>query len=313
MLRGVQLLGWHSPKTLTKMKERTMDNLSMDLLRLTRRSRQGARSTQYNRKRGLLAMAGELKDLGYKLPSAKSIKPKHVHALLEKWQSAECTPATIRNRLTWARWWAEQVNKGSVISKDNADYAANERNDCSKNRAQPFDRNKFEKIDCKYVQAALMLQSAFGLRREEAMKFQPEYAIQKGYIRLKSSWTKGGRYREIPITSESQKQVLSVVQKVAGNDSLIPNNLSYKQQLKRYEYQTLKVGWRNTHGLRHAYAQRRYLELTNRPCPFANGKHWHEMTEAERSEDRIARKQISAELGHGRISIVDVYIGKVRR
>lgn len=295
-----------------QLKERQMDNLSMDLLRLTRRSRQGARGTQYNRQRGLQAMATELKELGYKLPSARSIKPKHVSALVEKWQSAECAPATIRNRLTWLRWWAEQVNKGSVISKDNADYHVNERNDCSKNRAQPFDKAKFAKLDCKYVQAAIMLQSAFGLRREEAMKFQPQFAIQKNYIRLKSSWTKGGRYREIPITSAHQINVLKAVQTVAGKGSLIPDNLSYKQQLKRYEHQTLKAGWRNTHGLRHDFAQRRYAELTGRPCPFAGGKYWHEMTESERAQDRMARQQISSDLGHARLSIVDIYIGKVR-
>ena len=40
---------------------------------------------------------------------------------------------------------------------------------------------------------SLELQRAFGLRREEAMKFQPSYADQKDHITLKASWTKGGR------------------------------------------------------------------------------------------------------------------------
>ena len=40
---------------------------------------------------------------------------------------------------------------------------------------------------------SLELQQAFGLRREEAMKFQPSFADQGDHIRLKGSWTKGGK------------------------------------------------------------------------------------------------------------------------
>ena len=47
----------------------------------------------------------------------------------------------------------------------------------------------------KYVRLSIRLQAAFGLRREESIKFNPSYAIQDDHIRLKSSWTKGGRAR----------------------------------------------------------------------------------------------------------------------
>lgn len=40
---------------------------------------------------------------------------------------------------------------------------------------------------------SLQLQQAFGLRREESIKFQPRYADRGDHIALKGSWTKGGR------------------------------------------------------------------------------------------------------------------------
>jgi len=287
-----------------------MDDLTMDLVRLCRRNRDGSYGTQTNRQRGLAAMAGDLADLGYKLPSAASLKPKHVEALVEKWLDADMTDASIRNRLTWLRWWAEKANKPNVVARDNAAYGVAERGDITRNRAQVLDEAKLRALDCPYIKASVLLQAAFGLRREEAMKFQPQTAIRADHITLQASWTKGGRARTVPVTTLEQRQVLQHLLKlVPGRGSLIPAQFSYVEQLKRFEYQTLKVGLRNTHGLRHTYAQNRYAVLTGQACPLAGGKRWANMTAAERDADRAARRQISAELGHGRLKITDVYLG----
>ncbi|NSL25106.1 phage integrase N-terminal domain-containing protein [Agrobacterium tumefaciens] len=287
-----------------------MDNLTMDLVHLCQRNKDGSYGTQTNRKRGLTAMADDLSDLGYKLPSAASLKPKHIEALVEKWLDADTTDASIRNRLTWLRWWAEKVNKPNVVNRDNAAYGVAARGEVTRNRAQTLDPAKFKAIECPYIQASLLLQAAFGLRREEAMKFQPQAAIRGDHITLQASWTKGGRARTIPITTLEQRHVLQHVMKlVPGRGSLIPAELSYVEHLKRFEYQTLKVNLRNTHGLRHAYAQNRYLVLTGQACPLGGGKDWATMTQKEREADRAARRQISAELGHGRLKITDIYLG----
>lgn len=255
-------------------------------------------------------MAGDLRKLGYKLPEARSLKTRHVGALVEHWLGNDLDDATIRNRLTWLRWWARRVDKPNVVERDNAAYGLSPRPEDPFNRAQRLDPAKFQLIPCRYVRSAILLQVAFGLRREEAIKFSPAYAIKEDRIVLKSSWTKGGRPRWIAITNDYQRQVLTDVRKFApGAGSLIPAGSNYAEQLKRYEYHTLRVGLRNTHGFRHAYAQKRYLELTGWPCPLAGGKRRHKMTEEERQHDRDARAQISAELGHGRLSITDTYLG----
>ncbi len=282
----------------------------MDLVRLCQRNRDGSYGTQNNRRRGLTAMADDLADLGYKLPTAASLKPKHVEALVEKWLDADTTDASIRNRLTWLRWWAEKTNKPNVVNRDNAAYGVAERGEITRNRAQSLDHTKLDTIECPYIKASLLLQAAFGLRREEAMKFQPHTAIRADHIALQASWTKGGRARTVPITTLEQRQMLEHVAKLAsGKNSLIPTHLSYVEHLKRFEYQTLKANFRNTHGFRHAYAQNRYKTLAGQTCPISGGKRWKDMNQKEREADRAARRQISAELGHGRLKITDVYLG----
>ncbi|MBL1422604.1 MAG: integrase, partial [Alphaproteobacteria bacterium] len=128
-----------------------MDDLSMALVRLCKRNKDGAFGTQKNRQRGLTAMAKELVDLGYKLPKANSIKPKHVSALMESWQSQDLTTATIRNRLSWLRWWAEKVDKAPVVARDNDVYGIAVVKNRKRNRAQALDTSKLNKITCPYV------------------------------------------------------------------------------------------------------------------------------------------------------------------
>tara|TARA_R110000787_G_scaffold31706_5_gene83978 strand:- start:2634 stop:3509 length:876 start_codon:yes stop_codon:yes gene_type:complete len=288
-----------------------MDDLTMHLMHLCRRNRDGSYGTKTNRQRGLTAIARELRELGYKLPTAASIKPKHVTALVEKWSGEDKTDASIRNRLTWLRWWAEKINKPNVVHPDNAYYGVADRGGEIRNRARTLQPDDLTAIACPFVQASVLLQVSFGLRREEALKFRPKDAIKFDRIVLQGSWTKGGRAREIPLTTLEQRQTLQQVSTlIKGAESLIPPELSYIEQLKRYEYQTLKAGLRNTHGFRHAYAQQRYQVLTGQPCPLANGKHWQEMTATERETDRIARRQIATELGHGRLEITDTYLGR---
>ena len=73
---------------------------------------------------------------------------------------------------------------------------------------------------------------------------------------------------------------------------------------------------KNLHGLRHAYAQKRYEEITNLET---NGNGWKspinegllkkDMTFEQKKIDLFARQIISQELGHSRIAIVKNYIG----
>jgi hypothetical protein len=64
------------------------------------------------------------------------------------------------------------------------------------------------------------------------------------------------------------------------------------------------------HGLRHAYAQNRYEELTGWLCPAAGGPVAKELTPEKREQDREARLTISCELGHEREQVTGAYLGR---
>ena len=156
---------------------------------------------------------------------------------------------------------------------------------------------------------SLELQAAFGLRREESIKFEPSYADQGDHIRLKSSWCKGGRPRTVLIRNEQQRKALDRAHQIAGKGSLIPPQWKYVQQLRCYERQTEKSGLNKMHGLRHAYAQTRYEELTGWLAPACGGPTSKQLTAEQRKVDLKARLTISAELGHKREQITATYLG----
>lgn len=283
----------------------------MDMVRLCQSNRDGAFATQKNRQRGLTAMAAQLKQLGYDLNNCRSLKPKHVDALLNHWRDEGLTKATMRNRMSWLRWWAFKVNKISVLARKNKSYELTEPYRYTDNIAQALDTQKLNMVGCDYIKAAIMLQAAFGLRREEAIKFNPKQAIRKDCIKLKGSWTKGGRPRTVPITSMQQRDVLALALSVAGADSLIPAERTYIAHLKVYERKTAQVKLSRLHGLRHQYAQRRYFEISHMQCPLLGGPHRSMLTDDQYELDRQTRLRIAKELGHNRIEICDIYLGRL--
>jgi hypothetical protein len=202
------------------------------------------------------------------------------------------------------------VGKSNVNADDNGVYGIGRREVVAKvSKAKVINDTKLDKIFDPYVRLSIHLQAAFGLRREEAIKFSPAYAIQDDHIKLKASWTKGGRARTVPIRTDEQRHLLEEVKNLAKGGALIPPERNYVEQLHRYERQLRNAGLTKLHGLRHAYAQQRYEELTGWKAPVAGGPAAKSLREAQRALDRGARETISRELGHDRISISAVYLG----
>lgn len=284
-----------------------MNDLAYGLGQLCRRNRDGSRATQANRIRGLQAMANDLYQLGFKLPRPSSLKPKHVTQLVDHWKGQGLSNATLKNRVGWIRWWAEKVNKASVVPRDNADLGIASREKQEINRA--WTPTKTQSLPNPHMQASLDLMRTFGLRLEEALKIKPKQADKGHLLRLQGSWTKGGRPREIPIHTKEQRKLVDSAKELVGNRSMIPADKSYIQHRKAFEHQALKHGISNLHGLRHAYAQARYHEITGWACPKQGGPQRKDLSEKERELDRVARLIVSQELGHNRISITTTYLG----
>ena len=296
---------------LTNENRRTMKNLNYQLKQLCRNHRDGSYGTQIGRSRILDLIANQLNGLGSRSMKARSLKPKHVIALTRLWSRQQISVGTQKNRLSALRWWAQKIRKQNVVAKDNRAYGIGSRTFVTnKSKSQKLDRYKLTKISDPRTSLSLRLQAAFGLRREEAIKFRPRYAIQDNHIRLKSNWCKGGRARTIPITNDDQRKVLADVEAYIKGGSLIHSSLNYAQQLHRYEGQTLRAGFSKLHGLRHGYAQRRFEALAGFPCPANGGPTSKELTNEQRALNEKARTVISSELGHTREAITAVYLGR---
>lgn len=243
-----------------------MHDLNYQLKGICNSHREGSFATQAARWRCLNLMANQLHDLGFLHLSANGLKPKHVAALLELWKSSSISSATIKNRLAHLRWWAVKIGKSGIIPISNNDldikprvYVTNQ------SKALSLPQDSLDLISDPFIRISLLLQSAFGLRREESIKFTPSWA-DKGYsIVLKGSWCKGGQQREVPITNQLQRDILDQAHKLVGSGSLIPHHRSYIQHLKVYESLTSRAGLHKLHGLRHKFAQDRFLELTGVP------------------------------------------------
>jgi hypothetical protein len=288
-----------------------MRDLNYQLKQLCRHCREGSYATQTKRERVLTLIANQLHELGYRGMSTKSLKPKHIEGLLGRWREQELSTGTIKNRMASIRWWANKVDKRNVVARSNEHYGIPDRRFVTnESKAKTVTREQLKKVRDEHVRMSLELQQAFGLRREEAMKIRPCIADQGDHLTLQGSWTKGGRERIVPIRTDQQRNILDRAHRLAGRGSLIPAHRNYVQQMRVYEGNTRRAGLHHMHGLRHAYAQNRYEELTGWKCAAAGGSVAKALTYEQRERDREVRLTISCELGHEREAIVSVYLGR---
>ncbi|HIE3931155.1 TPA: integrase domain-containing protein [Pseudomonas aeruginosa] len=166
--------------------------------------------------------------------------------------------------------------------------------------------------------AIVLLARATGMRMREAILADlprlSREANDLGRINIQDG-TKGGRAgasapRWIAVDHHVQ-DALRFARQVspAGSRNLIAPDESYltfMQEIIRPTRDILHAHNLNGfHELRAAYACERYEQITQHPAPINGGK----CCQVDRNIDREARRQISFELGHGRIDVVAVYIG----
>ena len=282
-----------------------------DLIKLTYRHRENSYNTQRARRVIVKMMANQLGDMGFMRLKAKNLKEKHALALIERWKGEGLGAGTLKNRMGVLRWVYEKVGKSWMLTRSNADYGIeNRRYQTNVNKAREMTPESLAGIKSEHVRLSVEMQRAFGLRREEAMKVRVAWADRGTHLKLEGSWTKGGRERTVPIRSEAQEKLLERVKALTGNGSLIPEGSKYIEHLKLYENQTAAAGLEKLHGLRHAYAQERYREITGWAAPVAGGPSRAELSEEQKAQDRAARIEVSRELGHGREQITVVYCGR---
>jgi len=166
--------------------------------------------------------------------------------------------------------------------------------------------------------AVVLLARATGMRLREAILADlprlSREARDIGKINIQDG-TKGGRAgatapRWISVV-DHVRGAFEFAQQVSptGSHNLINQHESYLEFLQ----QTIRPArdilhahnLKGFHELRAAYACERYEQITQHRAPINGGHCW----QVDRNLDRRARRQISYELGHGRIDVVAAYIG----
>ena len=154
--------------------------LVREIVQLCERNKDGSFSTQAARKDILIQAGKQLLEIGrFRNMGVTGLKLKHVQFLVNQWQKVDrLSDATVKNRIAHLRWWANKINKQNVIPKANAQLGIGRRKYVTnRNKAVRISDETLKNIKDERLRCSIELQRAFGLRREEALKFQPSYAL----------------------------------------------------------------------------------------------------------------------------------------
>lgn len=284
-------------------------DLKNSIRSILNRNRDGSYNTQADRQALLSNFAETLVKLGYGLRDIKGLKEKHIQAVVKYWQEKSLTNATLKNRVSAIRYLAVKINKPNIVPSNQELSIGKRRYVPQFNRA--IKNPDFSGVKNKYVYVSLQLQRVFGLRREEAIKIKPHIADKGDHITLIPSWCKGGRGRDVPIHTPEQRHWLEMAKNlVEKGNSLIPPEKNYIRHRYTYDKEVQQAGLKNLHGLRHAYAQMRYEELTGWSAPINGGPSSKQLTAAMKKIDHEARMIITEELSHSREQITVNYLGR---
>lgn len=269
----------------------------------------GSHSTRACRRNIILDFAEDLYKLGIHLTDIRQLKSKHIEKVVADWIDDELMPGTMKNRMSALRQFCRLISKDHII-KTNDEYGIPKRNYYPTYNKAIFNAD-LSQVEDEHLRISLELQRVFGLRREECMKMKPYIADLDHTLRLLPAWTKGNRGRFVPIRTDEQRHWLDQAKSFVKRKgySLIPRDKNYKKHKDSYDNMVKKIGLKNPHGLRHAYAQLRFRELTGFEAPINGGPSAKELTPEQKELDFTARTILAEELGHSRRQVTVSYCG----
>lgn len=92
-----------------------MDDLTYHLIALCKSQREVPVTTRANRIRVLKLLGRQLRQAGFRHMQVKSLRDKHVRALLQRWYSEGLSLRTIEKRVKQLQWWEEQIGKANLL------------------------------------------------------------------------------------------------------------------------------------------------------------------------------------------------------
>lgn len=315
-------------------------------------------NTRQARRQGLFRMFTLLRELGFQV-APQNLGARHVAVLMSYWTAqpfdggeearrgtkldwpkAPYSAAYIQQQMSILRTFSGWIKKDGLV-KAAERYVENSklvrRTYCAIEakgwEAHGVDvREKIEevrRID-QHVAVQLRMMIAFGLRRKEAVMFNPRMAEVPAhalpaahppgeryisFLRIKRG-TKGGRLRFAAVRSEDQREALQEACKLAhGPRGHIGRpGLTLKQSLDLFSNVVRQVGLTRKelgvtpHGLRHQFAGDLYFDIAKVKAPVQDGE---PLADAETMKD--VYRQVARQLGHNRPQISNAYLGSPQR
>jgi integrase len=248
--------------------------------------------TQKYRVQSLIAGFRELRKGGFAIQSPWNLAEKHIGYLVNLWVNEKGqSPGTVENKLTYWRTLAAWMKKHQLVGTvdDYIKRPEGYRRYYVAQEDKSWDAAKVDLDDViarlcerdRWVAIQVELQAAFGLRAQESMLLRPLQCLRvSGHLHVIDG-TKGGRPRVVPIDAEWQYEVLIRAARLSNprTGSMIPDPWPLKKWYRHFYHVLQQEGITRgakgvtVHGLRHAYLQRMYEQVTGVPAPIKRPDH----------------------------------------
>lgn len=274
-----------------------------------------------------------LHELGYKIQDPKNLGERHIDILVKHWWYCKHKKIkTIQNELSRLRVFCAMLGKPGMVGAVQkylpdvdpqllkVKTAAQTTKSWSGHRIDLV--AKFHEVDARDQRLGLMLrlELGFGLRREEVLKCNPHAQDFGQYLQIFPGMGKGGRWRNIPITSSAQRALLDYVkQRVPKNKPLgweysgAGRAVTLEQNIRRYENLMTSLGFTKAdagvtgHGLRAQFAENQSLLLGLVP-PTMGG----DAGQLNADDRSVVKVKVAQALGHNRQAVTSAYIGSIK-
>lgn len=293
--------------------------------------------TMHDRQRFLASFFRELRrNTRFCNLDPRQLANRHVEAMVERWIERGLATATIHNYLSFLRTFAGWIGKPGMVREPQY-YVGAESEHAHRTQVATTDRSWTARnvdIAAKIAEIAAIdpwvglqveLCSEFGMRGKEARHFRPHGAVipreaadprdaaafpECGTFVRVSHGTKGGRPRDVPLATESQRALLArVTAAVAPGMYVGRPGMTSLQAQSRFYYVIRKCGISKNelgvvaHGLRHQHVNDAFEVDAGGPSPVRGA-------DARPERDEIARQRAARALGHNRLKVTSCYLGQ---
>lgn len=233
----------------------------------------GSTLTKGGRSANLTATANDLRlGLNIQIKSFKGLKTQHLASLVSFWKEQGKSTRTIQNRLAHVRAALRSVGRekfadSAQVSNASLGAAGASRGGTHTVASKEVIEARISKLQPGFKEAA-QLQLKLGLRAQEAVQSNPslrlwEKQLKQGRRVTVLHGTKGGRGRDVSITSENQKQaaleaVRAAIAVMDGHGGQLVRSSSLEGANRAYQRAMNRVGFKGSeasHSLRYIFAR----------------------------------------------------------